>query len=114
MSGDLKCPGCGETVSFRIDCRMTVQIDQEGEKSLGAPDWDEDSEITCTTCGHEGAVSEFRPSDIPVENILLRARELCALGASTDDIVVYDDAEPDEVEDGYWVNARVFVRKEDL
>ena len=49
-----------------------------------------------------------------IEAILQRAREICAGGADADDIVVCVDTLPDETDEGYWVDARVFVRKSDL
>ncbi len=67
------CPECGETDQFSIACATTAVVTDEGVEDHGDMEWDEDSECTCSECGHGGKVSDFQVNpDAPPKPKLLR------------------------------------------
>ena len=54
------CPKCGHNEVFRIYASSWFRVDDDGAEDHADVEWDDDSQIHCFECGHNGAIREFR------------------------------------------------------
>jgi DNA-directed RNA polymerase subunit RPC12/RpoP len=55
----IRCPYCGSEDSFDIEAKCTVRVSDDGTDEGRGFEWDENSAIACTDCGHADRVSAF-------------------------------------------------------
>ena len=61
MTGDMKCPHCGETANFSVQATVMLAIvhsEDRGEE-MDRPVWDEEEDIGCDSCGQSFTLKEF-------------------------------------------------------
>jgi len=66
---DKACPKCGEDDQLAVVASMWVRLLPDGTdpQADGLPDynheWDEDSTMTCTACGHSANAGDFEKEE---------------------------------------------------
>jgi hypothetical protein len=57
----VRCPKatCGSEGPFQIEGTAMFEVHDDGTESFGDVDWDDDSQVTCTACGHSAPMLAF-------------------------------------------------------
>lgn len=60
----MACPACGSFGPFRISCRISVTVSDDGTEDDGEGyEWSGVDPVTCKACGHWGTVDGFTSTD---------------------------------------------------
>lgn len=55
----IRCPECGARGPFWIQARVHAEVYDARIAQYKDPEWDDDSYISCESCGHAGLVIHF-------------------------------------------------------
>lgn len=67
----IRCPKCGQEDRFFIIGGAQFEVTDDGSKTMGDHEWDDDSPMSCPECGHAGKVGEFSISTPRTEKPIL-------------------------------------------
>lgn len=59
----IRCPECGSAEPFNIVALATFLVYDTGTDRVDDVEWDDDSRITCTYCGMQGQVKDFKEQE---------------------------------------------------
>ena len=56
---DIACPKCAHDEFFRIAVTGYAFVNDDGFSGVESPNWDDESQIICYDCNHQGTVRDF-------------------------------------------------------